>query len=261
MTKQKNYTFVLTDVNLEKVYSKYGLVESEFFTGEIPVQSTMIEELNNHKSSTNISFVDESKTLCHAIAYSPNLNSTGKLSCFWCRNNIPKGIKPLGCPVRYVPHQIIDSYYSEISKDNYVIKENIPVDIMNRLLSLHVSPCQKKEEKKNNIILFENGYYILEGGFCSFNCCVAFIDENSEECLYKHSYTLLLQLYEDLFKEEIQEILPAPHWKKLIEYGGDLNIESFREGFNKIIYVYHGTNVSVPKSVSIKHVFEERIRF
>ncbi len=265
MVKLKNYTFTLSGVNLDNVYAKFGLYTNEFLQKDeiVPFQATMIEELNCNKSAVSISFIDESKNMCHSVAYAPNLNSTGKLSCFWCRNNIPKGIKPLGCPVRYVTNRISNTYYSEISKDKYSIKENITGSTFDKVLHSARTTTGKTEglPTVDNFVLFNNGYYILEGAFCSFNCCVAFVQDNSENTLYKHSYTLLLQFYEDLFQEEVLEILPAPHWKKLLEYGGDLSIETFRLNFNKVLYNYKGTSIEIPKSVSIKHIFEERLRF
>lgn len=245
--KQKNYNFVISGVNLNKIYKQYKL---ELDTGN--QRTTLIDELIMDKSQKMISFVNEDKIPCKCVVHTPNLNSTGKLSCYWCRNPIPMGIKPLGCPIRYVPNQIIKTYFSEFSKDFYKIKENI---LNTKFLEIN------KLSNDDNYVFVENGYYILDGIFCSFNCCMAYIEDNSELSLFKNSHTLLLKFYNDIFSDNLKEIDPAPHWKKLVEYGGELTIDQFRNNFSKIDYIQHGINISIPKNVSIGYLFEEKIKF
>ena len=55
------------------------------------------------------------------------------------------------------------------------------------------------------------------------------------------------------------EIIPAPHWRMLSDFGGSLSIEEFRESFNKIRYVHHGT--CEIKNCSIGNLYEDQIKF
>jgi hypothetical protein len=55
------------------------------------------------------------------------------------------------------------------------------------------------------------------------------------------------------------KIMPAPSWRLLVEYGGNLSINNFRNRFNKCNYENFGTVCS--KIKSIQYVFEEKITF
>jgi hypothetical protein len=57
-----------------------------------------------------------------------------------------------------------------------------------------------------------------------------------------------------------QNINPAPHWRLLEEYGGHLDINQFRECFNKITYKQHGITMKNPYK-PIGFLFEEKINF
>lgn len=53
-----------------------------------------------------------------------------------------------------------------------------------------------------------------------------------------------------------EEIIPAGHWRTLVDFGGFLSIEDFRNSFNKTKYVDKG-------SILVKtygRLFEEQIR-
>jgi hypothetical protein len=68
-------------------------------------------------------------------------------------------------------------------------------------------------------------------------------------------------MYTDLTGMKNVFINDAPHWRLLLEYGGNLNINQFRENFNKVSYEYHGTirtdNIFKP----LGSLFEEKINF
>ena len=60
---------------------------------------------------------------------------------------------------------------------------------------------------------------------------------------------------------KIIKINPAPSWRMLKEYGGQLTIEEFREKFNKCTYDFYGTvNIqSLFKPMGM--LYEEKINF
>ena len=70
---------------------------------------------------------------------------------------------------------------------------------------------------------------------------------------------LLMNIYHTM-TNNISEILPAPHWRKLKEYGGDMTIEDFRNSFNKATYIEQGkiNNVFI-KPISV--LYEEKLLF
>lgn len=76
-----------------------------------------------------------------------------------------------------------------------------------------------------------------EGVFCSFNCCVAYLNEHSDY-RFKDSSVMLLMMYRKVTKcgKTVTSIVPAPSWKLLKEYGGHLSIEDYRKCIQQIDY-------------------------
>ena len=61
--------------------------------------------------------------------------------------------------------------------------------------------------------------------------------------------------------EKLPKISPAPHWRMLKEYGGNLDIKKFRDQFNKVDYEEHGVTNEIPKFKSIGRMYEEKLKF
>ena len=86
----------------------------------------------------------------------------------------------------------------------------------------------------------------------------ALILDNNNNSMYNMSKMLLLKIYNDIYPDINPFIEYAPHWRKLIVYGGDLTIEKFRNSFNKIEYKNHGT--INPRFKSLGVLFEEKLK-
>ena len=254
--KKQEYVFIL-DIPIDYTLKKYGIDCSNIITesNTIPEQATDIKDLScMNPDKEFLSFVDESKTTINCCIsmiklddLSPVIDS--KYNCFWCRHSIPAKIIPIGCPIKYISNQAVKTYYSEISKDRYIIKENISEQMT------------KKIENDDRLMVLKNGYFLTDGSFCSFNCCMAFINDNKKHTMYNDSKSLLLKLYKHIHNKYIDKIEPAHHWRQLKEYGGKLSIEKFRDNFNKVKYVQHGKRIILPKLASVGLLFEEQIRF
>ena len=67
-------------------------------------------------------------------------------------------------------------------------------------------------------------------------------------------------MYNEIYNDKITEIEPAPHYNKLICYGGDLDIIKFRQSFNKVLYKNHGI-IKLPIYHPIGHIYEEQFKF
>lgn len=222
-------------INPNEIVEKYFSSQNSFTSS---MKQTKIENISNKEM---IFFVDETKRQCKCVISIPNK----KNKCYWCHHFPTNNESGIGCPIGYVPNIMIKKYYSEISKNNYAIKDSIT--------------NQKLDEYKNTtdkrISIEEKDYYETDGFFCSFNCCMSFILENKHSPKYRNSKFLLHKIYSDYMNiPNGIEINPAPHWRKLIDYGGDLTIEKFRSAFNNITYKNHGTRI---KNVSIGTIFEE----
>jgi hypothetical protein len=187
-----------------------------------------------------------------------NIEDMKGYNCYWCRNTF--STMPIGCPINYVSSKATKSYHSEVSKDDYVIKENITrykKKIFTEDKTLFMS------KNKANIIVDKDEYYLVDSIFCSFNCCKAYIQDNKHNNLYEHSDNLLIKLYKDMNDHSIKNIKinPAPHWRLLREYGGHLTIEQFRENFNKSTYDFHGNIKSKILFKPLGYLYEEKINF
>jgi hypothetical protein len=273
--KPSKYVFTLKNIDIEKIDEKYGIIDKKLDSGVNITKLTELSELE--KSNNTISFLDESKRLYNCnismidINSSKEINSesSNKYNCFWCRHFFTN--QPIGCPISYISNKITKSYFSEISKENYSIKENITKSklikynntVKNKNIPFIFTSLKDKTYSNFNINK-ERDYYDIDGIFCSFNCCKAYIKDNKHNILYEKSDILLTKLYNDIInndktkaKDDIKniEINPAPHWRLLIEYGGNLDINKFRENFTKNSYDFHG--ILRPCS----YLYEEKFTF
>lgn len=257
----KKYVFTLKDVNTEKVDQRFGIsIVSNIHSGENlhPQNTTKISDLSiNRNTPEIISFVDEAKKSHKCTISMVDFKTTREFpyisvyNCFWCRNSIPENVMAIGCPIKYVPNQAVKTYYSEISKDKYTIKENI-TSTRSRII---------KDDNDGILEVIDKNYYLTDGIFCSFNCCMAYIEDSKHNSIYAMSEMLLLKMYHDIYPKKVQKIDEAPHWRKLKQCGGDLTIEQFRDSFNNIDYKEHGYVSCIPKFRSIGVLFEEKLKF
>jgi hypothetical protein len=259
LSKSSKYIFTLKNINTDIIDKKYGIIlESNISSiSEQPINTTKISELSINKNKPEIiSFLDESKKehkcTVSMIDFKSRLEiRTLRYDCFWDHQPIPSDIIAIGCPIKFVPSQVTKKYYSEISKDNYIIKENITL-----------TDDKKKEiSNDNRLQIIEKEYYLTDGAFCSFNCAMAYAEHNKNNSMYSLSPMLLLKMYNDNYNHKVPVILSAPSFRILKEYGGHIDIVKFRASFNKIDYVDHGFITDIPDCKSVGTIYEEMIKF
>ena len=224
----KKYIFsIRLPLSLKETYTKYGI---EFNSSNV----TGIEEILG-----SLNFVDETRKMHHCLISSIDFNSGKKYCCFWDRHTFTT--TPLGCPIKYVSNVVSRTYFSEITKDKFTVKESIfPGQKIDRSI----------EVRKDT-----NDYYETDGIFCSLNCMWAFILDNKKNPIYADSEYLFTRFMFDVMK--ISKVIPAPHWRLLEEYGGILTIEKFRESFSNVEYENKGLYKPFR---SIGFAFEEKIK-
>lgn len=261
----KKHYFVLRNIEPVEIDAQYSFyVGNTLPAPDMPdtdvktaPSRTKITELAPKQKDTNtFSYLDESKKehQCVLTMISQDTQSClpekTDIPCFWCHH--PFTTKPLGCPIQYVPHRVVKDYYSEITKDNYTLRESIT--------------CSQKLQNHNHFVkhhmnLFDRDYYVVDGMFCSFNCCLAFIQHHHNEPIYRYSENLLSHIYVQTFGENAQPITAAPSWRILKEYGGPLSIAEYRKNFYKVEYkdIY---NVMYPstKFKMIGFLYEKQVK-
>ena len=259
------YVFQLSEIDPEQVCTKFGLMSLDerksVKADKIPppTNTTPLVDLNKDSTQQNVfSFLDESKKPHRCNVFFIDFKSQADVSllnsrCFWCRHTFDT--QPIGCPVRFVPSRVQRDYVSAVNKEKYSIKENVSRGALTRL-------CNQISASKDtkDLSVDSEAYYITDGVFCSFNCCQAYISENKKVALYDHSSVLLSRIYNTLSSEKNVKITPAPSWRVLEDYGGTMNIERFRESFNRVDFIPHGTcDNTVYKPIG--HVVEHKLKF
>jgi len=270
--KTSKYTFVLKGISTDKIDQLYGLtivsnIDLSPRGKTVKSGATKLSELSDNNDPEIISFLDESKrqhkcfiTMADYLTKEKIPESTG-LSCFWDRH--PFTTMPIGCPIRYVPSQIEKSYYSEITKDKYVIKENITKRTRYEISQDAKVAQENKKKDKKSVNLKVNEYYETDGNFCSFNCVLAFIDDEirkKEHCVYKDSKHLLIKMYTEIFGVIPKNLVKSPSWRLLQEFGGHLTVADYRKNFNRIEYKEVAKVRELPRCKSIGIVFEEKVK-
>lgn len=243
----------LKNVDLEKVHKKYNIVLPSNITDRDNNKNdkTILSDINIHGGCNQMSFLDESKKMnnCQVTM----IDSQGKngiylgksdvrYHCFWCRNEFDSRV--LGCPVKYYPSKYFRVYNSKITGEISSCS-----DVSNGISS---SNMQHGEEVSRE-------YYLCDGIFCSFNCILAFIKDNSRDPRYEDSCMLLNNIYSKVHNTLTFNITPAPHWRMLKEYGGSMSIKEFRKNFNKYMFTGLG-NVDDIDFSRISFLFKEDIK-
>lgn len=258
--KNNKFVFKLKNINTSEIEKVYNIItiESNLHEENVPKNITKLSELSNNTDKI-ISFLDEAKKEHNCMVSMIDFNSNRKLktlknyNCFWDNHPIPLDIHPIGCPIKYVHHQLIKTYFSEISKDSYTIKEDISDHKLNEIKK-DINITSNPEIK-----ILENGYYITDGCFCSFNCAKAYILSNKHNTMFENSQYLLLKMYNEMYNKKITKIIPAPSFRILKPFGGNTDIYDFRSNFNKIDYSDHG--IIIPNNKSLGFLYESSYKF
>lgn len=223
------------------------------------ISKTKISDITKENlKNSYFSYIDEAKNdhICIVtmkdLLINQELPVKTNIYCFWCRHCFDS--RPIGCPINYKNSRLYKKYYSEITKNNYCLQETISTKQLE-------NSKENIDDKNYSLEIQPSNYYVTDGIFCSFNCCFAFIDANKMNPLYNQSIHLLKKMYYDLFPNHEIELMKAPHWRLLKNYGGELSIEEYRKNFYKIDYIENNDFTTIfPNQKSMGLIFEKRIK-
>jgi hypothetical protein len=267
----KKPVFVLKNIKPDKIDAKYSLItptrHEPHTLGESEKTDfrTKISELSvpENEEQHSFSFMDESKKDHQCVVTMKSLITKGDLPektplhCFWCRHGFT--FRPIGCPIDFTPKRITKKYHSEITKDVYVLRENVTASQLFQITSEQQKNGKYDMECEYNVQ--DRDYYLMDGMFCSFNCCLAFIRDNITCPLYIYSEHYLTKIYYDIFGEHSKPLLPAPSWRLLEEYGGHMTIEEYRKNFYKIDYLdIDNMVIPFPNTRHVGFLFEKQVK-
>jgi hypothetical protein len=256
----KNPKFHIKDITLEYIDQKYNFTSFEKTGGDKFQQQvfskTKIVELPKDSKQTHFSYIDEAKIehVCMITMkdiYNENImQNSGKYHCFWCRNAFEN--KPVGCPIDYISDRIYKKYYSEITKNHYTLQETVTNSQLEQIEQIPVNNFTFEHS--------EQSFYLVDGLFCSFNCCLAFIEENEHNPIYSKSKMYLNNIYRELFPTVHHPITTAPSWRLLTDYGGELSIDDFRKNFYKVDFIEYNEFLKPPIDWRpVSKIFEKKL--
>lgn len=199
-SKRKTNTLIQLEINPSVLDGEYGFDKSPIS------QTTRISDLQNK----DITFQKDSKTTYQvkvtSAAFKKPLSTS--YTCFW--DTCEFSHEPVYCPVQLKVSPEMKEYTSTINNKVYKIQDTINTAL-------------------------ENGQEVfVDGLFCSVECCLSFIRAHRQEQLYKDSEMLLHYVY------QCSNIKPAPHWRLLEKYGGNMTVDAFRKSFVNLTYQLDG---------------------
>jgi hypothetical protein len=226
------YIIHIKNIDVNAVDEKFNLCSDDTTSSK-----TKLSELRGTSNKKTMVFFGPSKQLhkCNVsiIDHISGEDITGSnYCCFWCRHSF--GNLSIGCPISHTPRKTRKDYVSVINGNSYTI-----------------------EEDSN---LYGNSVYTTDGSFCSFNCCLSYIEDNKTNPLYSKSKMLTIRMYNEMFNTNTSTITHAPHWRTIDVYGGHMTIAGFRDSFDKIEYQNHGITKNISMS-SIGTLFEKKLKF
>lgn len=162
---------------------------------------------------TVISYIDITKKSIQCTQSTPVFDGEKTYNCMWCTFQIKTN--PIGCPIKKVP--------------NYKVK----------IITETTTP--KVERIKSD------SKYVTYGVFCTINCAKAFINDHSNNPMFRHSARLLASMYVDITGDTNPiTIRPSPHYLNLSIFGGEMSELQFKQSINKIIYTEAGKITMYP---------------
>jgi len=244
----KHLKIILRDLDLTKIHANYDIECPDYTVPDIngnrldPIGST-----SDISSLHEVSYIHEQNkqlTKCHLstinLSFEEGCNNTDnifKYNCFWCRH--PFVNEPVGCPIKCESNKILKTYKSAINNQSYNLIDEVP---------------------KSKINTDDKSIYTTDGIFCSFNCCVAYIEDNKNNNLYDKSYMLLLKLYRDMTGFNASKISPAPDWRLIDRYGGHLNINEFRSELDTVKYIRKGMIRHGPRFNPVSWIYDRKLQ-
>lgn len=245
--------------------------------------SNFVENINTEKNETNVNYTSINKLNFTSLITEPTLtfiqkdkfklynynimldtqcekflNNESKIPCYYCRRKFD--FVKLGIPIKYYPSiYIIVDNNSQTSKYSFNYKENtvrLNKSEKERILNILQKNKDIILENKEHKIITRN-FFETDGIFCSFNCMVSYIEENSYNPLYQNSYSLIYLMYKQIFGEyPSQSFIRSPSWKLRKEYGGPLDDDDYNKYIQSIPIVESKLINTIKNNIRTELTFE-----
>ena len=160
------------------------------------------------------------------------------LSCLWCGYRVAPGNRPVGCPVDWMPAQIVRTSFSEIGRDDFTMKENVTSAAVRGVRAkgadaeVDVGAASECDTRP--------AHYKTRWVFDNMNCMMAFAADRRDVPEYAYSVSLAHKLFAELFPDALHELQAAPHWSLLKRNGGFLTKKRFDQRIGVVVFIDHG---------------------
>jgi hypothetical protein len=176
------------------------------------------------------------------------LNPHQKLKCSWCHQYPQEGTLMLAVPYKFVPSYIEEHVYAPECVN---IVENMQVSLAtqisnneeeNKKKDLKSAPkinyfkrdltSKEKFQNKQKQSIIINDYFETMDLVCNFSCMQSRgIELAIKDPKFKNVKMLITHMYWCIFGKLPEKIISAPHFRTLLEYGGDYTVEEYRKNF------------------------------
>lgn len=211
--KPKNFNSNIIKSDASAIQDEYVNSEEEKIIFHLPIT---MNEINNHEiTSTDMSiFIKNEKDI---------KNSDSKLNLQKNKSSDSDSTETLKSSVSINQSNLIsNNVINKIITHNLNFTKNTKCWWCRNMFD---SPAVELPED------YYNNTFFCTGHFCTYNCMKSYNLDLNDTLTSKRESLMNLMFY--LTYAEYKNIVPAPHWMALDEYGGNLSIHKFRE--NSII--------------------------
>jgi hypothetical protein len=205
--KPKNYTIINQQIENENKIIESINTDEEKIIFHLPITINEINDFDNYDTVDNSLFIKSDK----------------EIKIQTCNNivNDTDSTESLRTPINNsICDKVSINTVQKISTHNLHFTQNTKCWWCRNCFN---TPCLELPED------YYNDTFFCIGHFCSFNCMKKYNLELNDHLIWKRNSLINLFYYK--IHKNYKEIIPAPHWIILKEYGGCLTIEEFRNNF------------------------------
>ena len=143
---------------------------------------------------------------------------------------------------------------SELNECNNYLKDSLSKDTDKNSIK-KIDNCDINNNRYHKILTKD--FFETDGVFCSFNCIVSFIEENSYNPLYQNSNHLIYLMYKHIFGHfPNKSFIRSPSWKLRKEYGGILSDEDYDKFVQTVPIIESKQTKSTSNQLKSEIIFE-----
>jgi len=144
---------------------------------------------------------------------------------------------------------------SELNECNNSLKESVSKETDKNLIKKNIENCDINNNRYHKILTKD--FFETDGIFCSFNCIVSFIEENSYNPLYQNSNHLIYLMYKHIFGHfPNKPFIRSPSWKLRKEYGGILSDDDYDKFVQTVPIIESKLTKSTSNQLKSEIIFE-----